>query len=256
MASDPFVDYYEKKSLSADSIQHFIRLRDLLLRALPGTKSPDSICVADIGCNAGAFSEVWAAAGCRVSGVDINASLVEIARARTADRGYAVDFQTASAVALPWPDSAFDIVVMPELLEHVADWRACLNEAARVTRPGGLLYVSTTNRLCPLQDEFTLPGYSWYPAWVKRRCLDLSLTTHREWVNHATYPAVTWFDAYWLGAEFRRLGLEPLDRFDLFARYGDSTGKRLVGRITASLPPARFVGHVLTPGLRLLGRKL
>jgi len=75
-------------------------------------------------------------------------------------------------------------------------------------------------------------------------------------VNHATYPAVTWFDAYWLGAEFRRLGLEPLDRFDLFARYGESTGKRLVGRIAASLPPARFVGHVLTPGLRLLGRKL
>jgi 2-polyprenyl-3-methyl-5-hydroxy-6-metoxy-1,4-benzoquinol methylase len=53
-----------------------------------------------------------------------------------------------------------DVCLLPELLEHVADWQSCLNEAARVLRPGGLLYLSTTNVLCPRQQEFNLPLYS------------------------------------------------------------------------------------------------
>lgn len=256
MVSDPFVQYYEKKSSSTESVEHFGRLRDLLLKVLSHAGSPNSIHVADIGCNAGTLSRVWADAGCQVSGIDINPSLVSIAHTRAAADGYTIDFRTASADALPWSSSAFDIVVMLELLEHVSNWQGCLSEAARVLRPGGILYVSTTNRLCPLQEEFTLPAYSWYPGWLKRRCVESSLTTHRSWVNFAAYPAVTWFDPYWLGDEFRKLGLAPLDRFALFADYADSSVKRVVGQVAARFPPARFLGHVFTSGTRMLGRKL
>jgi 2-polyprenyl-6-hydroxyphenyl methylase/3-demethylubiquinone-9 3-methyltransferase len=255
MASDPFVTYYERKSTAPESVAHFVRLRDLLLRVLSCARSPDSIHVADIGCNAGTFSRVWADAGCRVSGIDINASLISTARTRATEDGYTIDFQTGSADSLPWSDSTFDVVVMPELLEHVANWQECLSEAARVLRPGGVLYVSTTNRLCPVQEEFTLPAYSWYPGWLKRRCVKRSLTTHRNWVNFAAYPAVTWFDPYWLGDEFRKRGLAPLDRFALFAAHADSSAKRIIGQIAIRFPPARFLGHVLTSGTRMLGRK-
>lgn len=255
MANDAFVEYYERKSSAGESVQHFVRVRDLLLDVLGRSRSPHSLHVADIGCNAGTFSGLWADLGCRVSGIDINPALVEIARSRARERGQDIDFEVASADALPWPDSSFDVVVMPELLEHVANWRGCLSEAVRVMRPGAILYVSTTNRLCPHQEEFTLPLYSWYPGWVKRRCVQMSLTTHPQWVNHAKFPAVTWFDAYWLGSEFRQLGLDPMDRFDLFARHGDSAAKQMVGKIATSLPPVRFLGHVLTSGTRLLGRR-
>lgn len=256
MTNDAFVEYYERKSSAAESVQHFGRVRDLLLEVLGRSRAPQSLRVADIGCNAGTFSGIWADAGCQVSGIDINPALVRIARSRAQERGQAIDFQVASADALPWADSSFDVVVMPDLLEHVANWRGCLSEAVRVMRRGAILYVSTTNRLCPFQEEFTLPMYSWYPGWLKRRCVEMSLTTHPEWVNHAKYPAVTWFDAYWLGREFRRLGLEPMDRFDLLARHGNSAAKSIAGRLATTFPPARFVGHVLTSGTRLLGRRL
>ena len=70
-----------------------------------------------------------------------------------------------------------DVCLLPELLEHVADWQSCLKEAPRVLRSGGLLYLSTTNVLRPRQEEFNLPLYSWYPGPLKRYCERLAMTT-------------------------------------------------------------------------------
>lgn len=254
MTGENFVRYYEDKSVSPALVEHFRRLRQLMLAILGDRNTSENLAVLDIGCNAGSFSLVWAEAGSQVSGIDINGELVGIARERAAEARVAVDFRVGSAVALPWRDATFDVIVMPELLEHVEDWSSCLAEAARVLRPGGLMMVSTTNRLCPLQEEFTLPAYSWYPGWLKRICLKKAMTSHPQWVNFATYPAVTWFDPYWLGRKFRALGLEPMDRFDVFARYETSHAKKWVGRL-AQLRPLRFLGHVMTPGTRIIARK-
>ncbi len=88
--------------------------------------------------------------------------------------------------------------MLPELLEHVEDWQTCLNEAVRALRPGGALYLSTTNALNPVQDEFELPFYSWYPGFLKRHYERLAVTTRPELVNHAKYPAVHWFTFFGL----------------------------------------------------------
>jgi 2-polyprenyl-6-hydroxyphenyl methylase/3-demethylubiquinone-9 3-methyltransferase len=178
-----------------------------------------------------------------------------IARERARQAGLEIDLVAGSATSLPWPDASFDIVAMPELLEHIAEWRSCLKEAARILAPGGILYISTTNRLCPVQQEYSLPLYSWYPGWLKRRCEALAVTTRRDWVNHATYPAVNWFDPYSLRAEFRSLSMAPWDRFDMLADYSDSPAKRRVGRLVRAVPPLRFLGHILSSGTALAGRK-
>jgi len=44
---------------------------------------------------------------------------------------------------LPFPDAAFDRVVVVDMLEHVPDEGAFARELARVTRPGGRLVVNT-----------------------------------------------------------------------------------------------------------------
>jgi SAM-dependent methyltransferase len=49
------------------------------------------------------------------------------------------------ALSLPFRDSAFDAVVAGELLEHVWDGFVLLGELARVSRPGGAVYVTTPN---------------------------------------------------------------------------------------------------------------
>jgi SAM-dependent methyltransferase len=136
---------------------------------------------------------------------------------------------------------------MPEVLEHVADWRSCLSEAVRVLRPGGLLYLSTTNRLCPVQQEFDLPLYSWYPGPLKRRYERLSVTTRPELVNHAKYPAVNWFDFYSLSRASELQGLVCLDRFDVAALGAHSgLGKFVLTAVTRAMP-LRLLAHLATP---------
>jgi len=46
----------------------------------------------------------------------------------------------ASALALPFPDSIADLVILQGVLEHVEDADATLKECIRALRPGGLFY--------------------------------------------------------------------------------------------------------------------
>ncbi|HWI16010.1 MAG TPA: class I SAM-dependent methyltransferase, partial [Burkholderiales bacterium] len=160
-----------------------------------------------------------------------------------------------SATALPWPDSSMDVCLMPELLEHVADWKSCITEAARVLRPGGLFYLSTTNVLCPRQDEYTLPLYSWYPAALKRHCERAAVTTAPQIANYATYPAVNWFSYYGLRDFLTPLGFRCLDRFDLVDLDGKGRLASAVVRLVSGVPLLRLLGHVATPGTWLLALK-
>ena len=193
--------------------------------------------------------------GHSVTGLDVNAPLVEVARRRAVERGLSVDFRVGTATALPLEDSSVDVCLMPELLEHVADWESCLREAARSLAVGGLLYVSTTNALCPIQSEFNLPLYSWYPGFVKRRYERLAVTTRPAIANYAKYPAVNWFTFYDLRDYLAPLGFYCLDRFDMINLDHVRAPLRMLVNIARSIGPARFFGHVLTPGTALFAIK-
>jgi 2-polyprenyl-6-hydroxyphenyl methylase/3-demethylubiquinone-9 3-methyltransferase len=209
--------------------------------------------VGDIGCNTGTQSFIWAEAGHMVRGLDINQGLLALARQRSRERNLDIEFTHGSATDLPWATASLDVCLMPELLEHVADWEHCLDEACRDLSPGGVLYISTTNRLCPLQMEFELPLYSWYPAPIKRYCEKLSVTTRPEWVNHAKYPAVNWFTPYQLRGYLGKRGFSVFDRFDVMDlnnKGGFSRG--LVGAIR-KIPLLRFLGHVATTYTMVVG---
>jgi SAM-dependent methyltransferase len=48
---------------------------------------------------------------------------------------------------LPFRSARFDLVLMLEVIEHLADIPHALGEVARVTRPGGVAIITTPNRL-------------------------------------------------------------------------------------------------------------
>ena len=256
-SSAGFFRYYEQQSLSPATLERFRSTTETLLELASGTTPPGKpLEVLDIGCGAGAQGQFWLREGHRYRGLDINGPLVELARERFRQQGLDAEFEVGSATALPYGDGSVDICVLPFILEHVADWQTCLNEALRVLRPGGLVFVSTTNRLCPVQDEFNLPLYGWYPGWLKRRYEELAVTTRPELVSHAKYPAVNWFSVYQLDAYLRSRGCgEVYDRFDLIRAAGRGWKVRAGVRLVRALPLARWLGQVCTPYSLVVGRK-
>lgn len=255
--SDPrFFAHYEKGSLSQPTLDRFRTTKEKLLDLARRHGLRDQeLRVADIGCGAGSQSRLWAEAGHHVFGIDVNGPLIELARQRCGPTRLPVEFTVGTATSLPYADGSMDVCLMPELLEHVADWESCVNEAVRVLRPDGLLYLSTTNALCPRQQEFTLPLYSWYPGFLKRRIERLSVTTMPGLANHTRYPAVHWFTYRQLAAYLEARGMTCFDRFAMIRTEGLSPLARKAVDAARALPPLRFLGHVLTEGTTVFAIK-
>jgi 2-polyprenyl-3-methyl-5-hydroxy-6-metoxy-1,4-benzoquinol methylase len=249
-----FVDYYADKDQRPESIENYNGIRAKILRFLPSGKN-GALDVLDVGCNAGTQCAVWAEQGHRVRGLDINQPILEMAMQRARARGQNIDFQLGTADALPWPDQSMDVCIALQLLEHIPDWKQCLNEFARVLRPGGVMFVSTVNALCPRQDEFNLLGYSWYPAAVKRHFERLAVTTRPDIVNFAKYPAVSWFTPYSLKRELGKSGFTCYDRFDLLETEGKGAAAKLVAGTLRAIPFLRWFGFLFTTGTVILAVK-
>jgi 2-polyprenyl-6-hydroxyphenyl methylase/3-demethylubiquinone-9 3-methyltransferase len=62
------------------------------------------------------------------------------------DRSKSAEYFRADALALPWGDHSFDAACMMDFLEHVETPEAAIHEAARILKPGGLLFFHTFNR--------------------------------------------------------------------------------------------------------------
>ena len=256
-SNDPrFVDYYAEQSMSEETAQRSTGIMNTVLRIRSENgDSVDDLLVADIGCNAGTQSRQWLNAGHRVSGIDISADLIELARTRNSDFAHKSAFEVGSATELPWESGRFDVCLMPELLEHVEDWHRCLSEGIRILKPGGSIFLSTTNVLCPFQNEFTLPLYSWYPAWLKRHYVRKALSDAPHLANFASYPAVHWFSPYSLKRALNAMNVDARDRFDMIDTTGRPALARAAVAMARALPPIRLLGHCMSVSTMLLGRK-
>jgi len=250
-----FFDYYASESESESTVQRFLRIQAAVLRIAAQEALPARLDVADVGCGAGTQCRIWAVLGHRVHGVDINEPLILLARERAKQGELDVRYEVGTATALPWPDGSMDVCLLPALLEHVPDWQCCLREVARVLRPNGLLYLDTTNVLCPIQEEFNLPLYSWYPGIVKRYCERLAVTSRPALANYATYPAVHWFSFYGLRRYLDRLGLNSMDRFDVIDINDKRGAVRLALQAIRAMPPLRLLAHMTQGGTMIVAVK-
>lgn len=255
--NDPrFVSYYEKASATERARERSEAIMSVILRSRRlFSESCENLIVADIGCNAGTQARSWLESGHTVRGLDVSHALVEIARNRNEDCSDRASFEVGCATSLPWADNTFDVALLPELLEHVQDWERALTEAIRVLKVGGTLYITTTNVLCPLQQEFNLPLYSWYPSGAKRYFLRRAMTTSPELVNYASYPAFHWFSPYSLSRFLSPRGVVSLDRFDIKDTSAMGPAARAVYKMARSMRLVRFLGHVLTRYTVVVGHK-
>ncbi len=251
-----FFKYYAEQSTTPETVQRFAAIQDMVSRtARARGLTQSSLDVLDIGCGAGTQSMMWARDGHRVNGLDINGPLVELAMQRAQEAKLAIDFRIGTATELPWADNSMDVCLVPELLEHVREWEPCVAEFTRVLKPGGVLFLSTNNSLCPVQQEFNLPLYSWYPGFMKRRYEELAVTTRPELVNYAKYPAVNWFTFFGLRKVLAARGFESFDRFDVADHAARGLVSALAFGLIRHVPLVRVLAHIATPYTLLVAVK-
>jgi ubiquinone/menaquinone biosynthesis C-methylase UbiE len=90
----------------------------------------------------------------RVVGLDLNGSMLARARAH----GSAVDWHEGNALALPFSDNAFDVVVCQQGLQFFPDTAAALSEARRVLVPAGRLAVAVWCAMESSPGHYALEG--------------------------------------------------------------------------------------------------
>lgn len=91
----------------------------------------------DIGCGGGEWLQAARRAGWKAQGLEVSAPVVAYLREQ--------DFEIFHGFLeeAHYPDDHFDVVLAIEILEHVPDAQAILREAARILRPGGVLWATT-----------------------------------------------------------------------------------------------------------------
>jgi len=98
--------------------------------------------VLEVACGSGIGLAYVARNARSAVGGDVDPVLLAIARANTA--GLA-DVRPMDAHALPFGDQSLDLVLLLEAIYYLADAQTFVAEACRVLRPGGHLYICSTN---------------------------------------------------------------------------------------------------------------
>jgi SAM-dependent methyltransferase len=93
--------------------------------------------VLEIGVGLGADHQLWAAAGARLTGIDLTPRAVGHSRRRLEKFGLSSDLRVADAEHLPFADNSFDIVYSWGVIHHTPDTEQAAREIMRVLRPGG-----------------------------------------------------------------------------------------------------------------------
>jgi 2-polyprenyl-6-hydroxyphenyl methylase/3-demethylubiquinone-9 3-methyltransferase len=97
----------------------------------------------DVGCGSGYHLARLRRRGYDAVGLDGSAAMLVQARAHAPGLPVVI----GDVESLPFPAQSFDVVVCIEVLRYLRDTATCINEIARVLRPGGACLVTATPRL-------------------------------------------------------------------------------------------------------------
>jgi SAM-dependent methyltransferase len=103
--------------------------------------------VLDVGCGAGTDLVRFAKAGAIVSGVDLSASAIALARQNVSQQGLEADLRDADGEHLPYADGTFDLVFAHGVVQYTPNGAALVEECRRVLKPGGEAIFQVYNRI-------------------------------------------------------------------------------------------------------------
>lgn len=211
--------------------------------------------VVDVGCGLGMYAERFSTSIGRYIGIDMSRVSLAFATSALADKTN-VEFARASAYRLPLLSSSVDAIICAEVIEHVPDPAAFLNELSRVLRSGGVLSLSTPNAYLMLTPYHLAMAVKhprlYYRYWRPERDWEQAISWHpavrpailRRWVSEAGFDvkmhrSLKWYYHTPLSPAFRFW--RRMERIMPFAHKGFSAYLRLT-RFVLQLPFFRWLG--------------
>ena len=128
------------RNLAAQAEAIWPQERPVLLRE----RLPRSARVLDLGCGTGELTRRIARElpDAHVTGVDVHAPHLELARSAAGDLSDRVEFREGDAFELDLADDTFDLTIYRHLFQAITHPERVLAEMTRVTRPGGIVHVA------------------------------------------------------------------------------------------------------------------
>ncbi len=139
----PLSDYYDDNYASADYWKHEEAAGRALSRIAEMIGAPSdagSSQLLDIGCGVGVFLRLAKERGWDVAGVDLNETLAQRARERTAAQVF-----VGNLLTVDFGDRRFDVITLLDLIEHLPEPVPVLKRCRQLLRHGGRLVVYTPN---------------------------------------------------------------------------------------------------------------
>jgi len=164
-------DYYARMRALEAASWWSAAMRDTAGRLLADAGLARTGQMLDVGCGSGQtmtwFTTRWS--GWRSVGLDVSREGLHAAR-----QGAGQCVLGASALALPIPDDAVDMIVTLDVLQHLplpAGDTTALTEMHRVLKPGGLLLIRTNAQSWPRTSDDAAYNFHKYSAGELRRKL-------------------------------------------------------------------------------------
>jgi 2-polyprenyl-6-hydroxyphenyl methylase/3-demethylubiquinone-9 3-methyltransferase len=145
--------------------------------------------IVDIGCGGGILAEAMAAANASVTGIDMAAAPLAVARLHQHESNAKIDYRQATAEELAAAEAGtYDVVTCLEMLEHVPDPASVVRSCAELVKPGGHIFFSTINRN-PKSFVFAIVGAEYVlkllPAGTHEYEKFIRPSELEEWSRHA-----------------------------------------------------------------------
>jgi len=159
------------------------------------------------GCGVGMYLDHMGEPFEEVIGLDIEYERLQEARQRS---GKVVN---GAGESLPFPSEMFDLILSHEVLEHVSDDKAAINESVRTLRKGGRLVLFCPNRGYPFETH----GFYWRGQYHFGN-IPLINYLPGVWRNRLA-PHVRVYTRRDLGKLFQDLPVKVVERKTIFGAY-------------------------------------
>jgi SAM-dependent methyltransferase len=103
--------------------------------------------ILEVGCGAAVDLARFARGGARVTGIDVTAAAIELARTNFAQQGLEGEFRVADGEHLPFGDGTFDLVYAHGVVQYTPDPQRLVDECRRVLKRGGQAIFQVYNRV-------------------------------------------------------------------------------------------------------------